>query len=285
MHTEIATLKSVLSNLGPYDQKFANDLIVYYEKKHTLTPKQQPWVAKLIAKATTPKPVVQAVNVGGFSGVVALFKTAKQHLKFPKVILSVGGTLVKLSLAGAQSKAPGSINLVGEGQYPNREFFGTVSPAGEFKPSFKMTEAFKAELAAVLTALGANPAKVAKEHGKLLGVCCFCNTPIGTGEDQRSVAVGFGPVCADHYGLKAQWQSGVVDDFAPVATPVVAAPVAPVVPAEAPKFDFEEKAVVVPTVAPGDVACLFCETAPGTVTIQGLKVCPGCAEQLGKVGK
>lgn len=35
-------------------------------------------------------------------------------------------------------------------------------------------------------------------HGKMTGKCCFCNSPL---IDQKSTDVGYGPVCAKHYGL------------------------------------------------------------------------------------
>jgi hypothetical protein len=162
-----------------------------------------------IKAADVVKPFVKpTVDVGEFSAVVALFDTAKAHLKFPKVALSVAGTTVKLALAGAKSKTPGYVTIAGEGSYPDRAWYGTVSPAGVYTPGSRVTPAFRDALVDVLKAFGANPAAVAKDHGKLLGACCFCYTPIGTGEDRRSVAVGFGPVCAKNWGLMDAWRTG-----------------------------------------------------------------------------
>jgi hypothetical protein len=170
--------------------------------------------AKAAAAAAKPAPV--AVNVGSFSGVVALFETAKAHLKFPKIRLVVNGTKITLSLNGPRSKTPGSISISGEGVYPNRPYYGRVSPEGAFFP-FRMAAEFETALTAVLTKLAADPAGVAKEHGKLTGNCCFCNKVLGLGEDKRSIVVGFGPRCAEHFGLKAEWLSGVAA-VAPLAS-------------------------------------------------------------------
>jgi len=155
-------------------------------------------------------PVAPVVEVGSFAGVINLFAAAKAHLKYPKITLSCEGERVTLSVAGPTSKAPGSVNVVGEGRYPNREWFGRVSPNGEWVPS-RSGSALLAPLTALLTEFAANPAKVAKEHGRLTGSCCFCNKTLGLGEDKRSIVVGFGPVCADHFGLKAEWLKGVAD--------------------------------------------------------------------------
>ena len=209
----VAKLQSLLSVLKSGDASFAASLIASYKKYGSLTPKQEPWIGKLIAKAEAPaQPVFSAplaapaaANVGDFGGVVALFLKAKEHLKFPKVRLVLNGTKIVLSLNGPKSKRPGHVSISGEGQYPYKAFYGTVSPEGVFTP-------FKQELpglSALLTQFASHPARVAKDHGKLTGNCCFCNKVLGLGEDKRSVLVGFGPVCAEHYGLKAEWLSGV----------------------------------------------------------------------------
>lgn len=211
----VAKLQSLLPVLKSGDAKFAADLIASYKKYGGLTPKQEPWIVKLIARAEAPAPVFSAplaapaaVSVGGFEGVVALFLKAKEHLKFPKVRLSLDGKAVVLSLNGPKSKNPGHITVNGEGQYPNRTFYGRVSPEGQFFAGH-IDPAVKSALVVLLTQFASHPARVAKEHGKLTGNCCFCNKVLGLGEDKRSVLVGFGPVCAEHYGLKAEWLSGV----------------------------------------------------------------------------
>lgn len=160
--------------------------------------------------AVVPVAAPVAVHVGEFAGVVALFTKAKEHLKFPKVRLMVGGTKIVLSLNGVRSKTPGFVSIAGEGTYPNRAYYGRVSPDGAFAPFSKgTTPEFMTALTALLTEFGSDPARVAKEHGKLTGNCCFCNKVLGLGEDKRSIHVGYGPVCADHYGLKAEWLHGV----------------------------------------------------------------------------
>lgn len=167
------------------------------------------------AAAAAAKPVAAPVNVGGFSGVVALFEAAKAHLKFPKITLLCNGVTVRLSLNGARSKTPGHISISGEGVYPNRAYYGRVSPDGAFVPG-RMAPEFLTALTALLTKLSADPAGLAKEHGRLTGNCCFCHKVLGLGEDKRSIVVGYGPVCADHWGLKSEWLHGVTE-VAPVA--------------------------------------------------------------------
>ena len=142
-----------------------------------------------------------AVNVGNFAGVIALFGKAKDAgLKFPKIRLTLNGKPLVFSLNGLKSKAPGAVAINGEGKFPNRAYYGRVTPDGTFVP-FQTLDG----LTDLLTEFASNPARVAKDYGKLTGNCCFCGKGLGYGKEQRSALVGFGPECAENYGLKAEW--------------------------------------------------------------------------------
>jgi hypothetical protein len=210
---QVQKLQQVVHKLPSGDQAFAKGLITSYQKYQSLTPKQEPWIGKLLAKAhplaniVPPVQIPEEVSVGDFSGVVKLFESAKAHLKAPKITLKLGETVVKLALAGPKSKYPGSVVVKSDGKYPYATFYGRVTPEGQWKGSLAYETL--PGLVELLTEFGKNPAQVAKTHGKLTGNCCFCNKTIGDGEDKRSLMVGFGPVCAKHYGLLDEWYAGV----------------------------------------------------------------------------
>ena len=206
--TNVEQLKQNLGKLSPRDRDFANSLLDGFSRYGSLTPKQLFWVDKLNARVNAPQPAAVKIAVGSMKGVIALFDHAKQHLKHPKITLSLNGSPVTLAIAGAQAKAPGSINVMGEGKFPNREWFGRISPEGEWSPSRALdSDATKRDaLLALLTEFANNPADVAKKFGILTGNCSFCMRPLS---DDRSVAAGFGPICADHYGLTEEWKSAV----------------------------------------------------------------------------
>jgi hypothetical protein len=189
-----------LPGLSISDRDFAASLIGSFKRYGHLTPGQSPWVGKLIARATQAKPETISISLGSFANVVTLFTKAKAHLKYPKIKLDCGGTPVILSVAGPSSKNPGSINVAGEGRFGNRSWYGRITPAGEWIPS----QSTVANLQALLTDFGIDPAGVAKKYGVLTGNCCFCNTAL---TDARSRAAGFGPVCAGHYDLKEEWKA------------------------------------------------------------------------------
>ena len=203
--TQITNLQNVLDKLNQSDRAFAASLIHSYHKYGKLTERQAPWVEKLYQKAVAPYVEVPVVNLGGFEGVVALFNATKGKLKFPKIRLSFNGNPIVLALAGPKSKYSGLVIVTDGGKYPYTKFYGTVDTKGSFTPRKWVTDEFKEGLVALLTKLAVAPAETAKEHGKLTGNCCFCNKALGLGKEKRSVLVGFGPDCAEHYGLKAEW--------------------------------------------------------------------------------
>lgn len=140
-------------------------------------------------------PAARAETVGDLSRIVAMFARAAQYLKWPAVILDG----FRVSVAGEKARQPGSLTVTsiekaGSGR---RAYYGRVTTAGVWEPGFTAPEG----LGPKLKAFAANPAKEAARHGKLTGHCCFCRKVLGEGEDQRSVAVGYGPICADHFGL------------------------------------------------------------------------------------
>jgi hypothetical protein len=264
LNSQISQLQSVLPQLKGGDVKFATDLIASFNKYKKLTVKQEPWVAKLIERATTPVQQPLAIGVGSFDGVIALFNAAKaSKLKYPKITLQCLGKPVTLAVAGQTSKAPGTVNVMGEGKYPDREWYGRVSPAGEWTPAKSIAPDMQVALTALLQKFSSQPARVAKEHGKLTGNCCFCNSGLS---DEKSLAAGFGPTCAEHYGLKTEWKLAVAKvEMAGTVSEVV---------------DGEGEGALPTAVL---VKCFFCEKPSAEITVlHGYTVCTGCAKQLTK---
>lgn len=280
MQTQIEELQKSLPKLGPRDQEFASDLISYYYKWHKLSSKQEPWIGKLIERSKQVKQEPVKIDVGGFEGVVALFDKAKAHLKYPKIVLSCAGTPIILSVAGSMSKAPGSINIVGEGKYPERAWFGRVSPKGEWTPSLKLTSEMQEALKTLLTKFGNEPARVAKQYGKLTGNCCFCASQL---TDKRSTAAGFGPVCAGHFGLMEEWKTAVKkmeeDDKSQTALPLEMQKEI-----EAEQVEVEKVVAFIPDVVEDmkpSLACFLCGVEAANVQIKnGYPVCMECAKML-----
>jgi hypothetical protein len=193
MHT-IQELEAILPTMK--NPSFAASLVAQ-SKTRALSDKQMFWVNKLVDEASKPAPV--AVNVGDLSGITALFDKARQHLKFPAIVMSVpaANMLLRINVAGPTAKHPGSLNVC-SGEKPvfdeKRTWFGRVHKDGTYEARGNAEEAITERL----RAFAADPAGIASEHGRLTGRCCFCNIHL---QDERSTAVGYGKTCASHYGL------------------------------------------------------------------------------------
>ena len=129
-----------------------------------------------------------------FTGVFSLFEYAIAHtLKYPKIRLQTAlGAPVCLSRAG--SKSIGQIMVTDGAPFGSNVYYGRVTLDGEFIPS----QVRSASVVDLLARLASDPARVASEYGRLTGNCCFCELRL---TDARSTAVGYGPICADHFGL------------------------------------------------------------------------------------
>ena len=149
----------------------------------------------------TPRAPLARTAIGDMAGIAKLFDNAKQHLKLPAIVLSVPSIneVIRLKIAGIKAKVPGAINVNSEtlpGKYGHL-WYGRILSNGEFERTSDASDAIVARL----TEFARDPARVAAEHGKLTGRCCFCHHKLGEGADKRSTEVGYGPDCAEHFGL------------------------------------------------------------------------------------
>jgi hypothetical protein len=209
MQDQIAALRAALPQLDPSSRSFAENLIAGFDKFGSLTPKQAPWVGKLLARAAQPKQAAASAAIGNLSAILALFGKAKQHLKFPAIVLGVPGHAerpIRINVAGEKAKVPGSLTVV-EGEKDDatgeRAWLGRVLLDGTFQPSRNLDGDYRAAVEARLVAFAADPSKVGGEDGRLHGRCCFCRQAL---RDERSTLVGYGRICADHFGLP--WGAG-----------------------------------------------------------------------------
>ena len=187
--TEQLTLQSFIeSGLIPaWRLSFATNIAL----AHRPTPKQLDWVKKIVEEAlNAPEPEKNALD---FSPIFKMFEKAKNKIKWPKVVLQYPDKReFKMSIAGSTARHPGAISLVLGGMYVGRINLDSTVFIG------RDGKADEAGIKALLAEFNKDPARVAAEHGKLLSSCCFCRLPLRT---QESLAVGYGPDCANSYGL------------------------------------------------------------------------------------
>lgn len=137
---------------------------------------------------------VAAPSELAFDGIAKMLEAARAHLKFPKIrLMTSDEILIHVGLAGDMSKEPGSVTVTGQTDpYTPKKFYGRISKDGTFRGSPPAT------VMAILKEFAADPEAVATAYGRLTGNCCFCGRKL---EDERSTAVGYGPVCAAHFGM------------------------------------------------------------------------------------
>ncbi len=136
---------------------------------------------------------------GNYKAIVEFM--ANVPLQYPKLRMAFEGTAIRLSRAGKASKYAGAVNVTAEDETWNdrdgrmeRRWLGRIELDGKLTAGKGMTNV----IIGMLDALALNPAEVAAAYGKLTSRCCFCGKELSTDE---SLAVGYGPDCADHFGL------------------------------------------------------------------------------------
>jgi hypothetical protein len=175
---------------------FAASLVSQWDDRG-LSDNQIAWVHRLAVDADAPAAVPAAqVGLPDLSRIVTLFAAAS--VNYPRVTFDIPerNAFIVLSLCGEKSRTPGAVNVTnGEafGSVENR-FFGRVNRDGTFTPGRDATPL----VGKVLSEMANDPAGFAARYGKKSGRCCFCNAEL---TDERSTTVGYGKICAAHWGL------------------------------------------------------------------------------------
>lgn len=142
------------------------------------------FAAAPVAAPAPAAPVLDLKSIADF-----LHAAVARGLKSPKLrVLADGGREMRLNIT-RKGVEPGSIAVAVAGT-----FTGCVRMNGEVTAGLARDPALQARLLAVAL----DPAKAAKDYAALMGRCSFCNLPL---TDAGSVEVGYGPVCAAHWGL------------------------------------------------------------------------------------
>lgn len=148
--------------------------------------------AQAAKEAAMPAPVAHASAAPLFE---LLKKAGANGLKQPKLRFEPAeGQRLVVSVAGPKSKAPGTLNLTDGGPYGANQWFGRVRLDGSIFQSSK----WQPWVGELLLAFAQDPAKVGAAYGKKTGRCCFCGRHL---ETKESTAVGYGPICAEKFGL------------------------------------------------------------------------------------
>lgn len=201
-NTRTDALSEVLPHLNVRDQGFASSLIAQASERGYLSDKQRYWVGVLTERGLaaafpgtlSPAPAAP-VAAPSFARIVELFAKAGDRAAI--VFRTAHGTEFRLSVASERAQQPGSINVTDAGtSFENRVWYGRIGTDGGWQPSRKAGDT--TAVAAALAIFNADPAAAAASYGHEVGACCFCRREL---TDERSVSVGYGPICAAKFGL------------------------------------------------------------------------------------
>lgn len=187
--------------LNQKDRDFASSLLDQFSRSRVLSERQWPWVAKLVERARGAGAPPAAKPTLAFSAIADLFERAGRKLARPAVVLrcpAAASGEVRIKLAGASSREPGSLVVVDNAGGFGATYYGRISRDGTLTLSRAVDPGAAVEISGLLSRFSADPAGVAAADGRLAGRCCFCARGL---TDDRSTTVGYGPVCADRFGL------------------------------------------------------------------------------------
>lgn len=156
---------------------------------------------------------VRSVLMSGttLARIVQLMRAAMEHgLRFPKIRLQRGEWKIRIYPASRNGTHAGNFYVKA-----NRLYCGRIdNVSGRFLASRDCP----LDVIEALREFNADPRRVATAYGHATSNCCFCGRPL---TDARSVAMGYGPICAEHYGLEWGEQRAAQQVSIDQAIPVV----------------------------------------------------------------
>lgn len=188
--TPFTNLVEVREVLLTQRSEFAQSLAKSIDSVRGPSEKQAAWAHKLAVDAITPKAAPKVANIPSLQPVIDMLHKAQDAQKrLPKIELLADGGRVVIKLRKA-----GDAVVTDGGAYGDNTLYGFIDNNGNYKPTRGNTAAVEERL----RELAEDPAKVAGQHGVATGECCFCCRELS---DARSRSVGYGPICAEKFGL------------------------------------------------------------------------------------
>jgi len=193
----IAIARTVIAARNASD--FLCDLVSKFDQYGRLSAKQLNWLHYLAYGQTDNRvnaPQTPAADAGTYTALIELLDRANAAgIQYPKVRLQTAdGSKVVLARAGSRSRREGTINITDGRPYGANTWYGRIERDGSRVASRSWT----VEVRDAIVAFRDDPASIGGSLGRMTGNCCFCGRDLRTRE---SVGVGYGPICAGHWGL------------------------------------------------------------------------------------
>ena len=194
------TVKAIkLRQLLPFflekDKGFINSLIDWNQGKgRDFSPKQLFYVDRFIAEGEEKRnknKAAMAINnhPRNFKNIAKLFLYSKQvaSLAYPKITYQLAKELPPITLYYNNNHGCIQAKVAGR-------LVATIKANGQEDMRWPVKDNYLA----MLETIEKDPIAAATLSGKLTSCCSFCSREL---TDERSVVLGYGPVCAEHWGL------------------------------------------------------------------------------------
>ena len=190
---------AAITELRAVPGEFPKSLITSFDTKGRLSESQWFWAHKLVLdnrrKASSVSSGGDMLKPGSHARISQLFDTAAEGgLKRPRITIRHNEHELLFTIAGSGSKFPGAVNVMSPGAFGERTWFGRLLDSDLLHRSADCTDA----IAGIVAEFADDPIEFAATHGRRSGFCCFCGRELRTDE---STSVGYGPVCAERWGL------------------------------------------------------------------------------------
>lgn len=183
------------------DHDIARDML-QRGARYGLSDKQWAFLYVIVSRASgTNAPraprQVDPITSPKFPRVLELFASALRNgLAKPRVRFMTGAGL-HIALAPS-SKYPNSIRVLdAKATDDSRRFHGWIDAQG-FHVARGCDSSLASDIVDTLRKVEVDPVAAAKLYGRQTSSCCMCGRHLDTSE---SVTAGYGPICADKYGL------------------------------------------------------------------------------------
>lgn len=177
----------------PTPGTFATDLLA----KPSLSPLQVAWIHKLAtdARNRAARPAAPAANLPSMTELVRMLdRAAAAGKRWPRIVVQdVAGRTVAFARTGTMSREPGSVSITDGRAWGQSVYYGSIGRDGVVRPSRRYDE-----VATIVERVAAEPIRFLAQNGVATGQCCFCARPLSTRESR---SVGYGPICAEKFGL------------------------------------------------------------------------------------
>lgn len=190
------SLRALVTELDEKDRSFATSLLKWvFNEGRSWTAKQKYWAGVLEARAKAKRAAKEekqaAIVPKQFPNIAKLFLSNPHinNLAWPKISYKLSETGPTIELCYNKNYNCIQVRL------PGKKLIGTIRlPKGIEDIRWPI----KNEHLLYLAQIEADPIAAAKLSGKLTSCCSFCSREL---TDELSVKAGYGPICAEHWGL------------------------------------------------------------------------------------